>query len=243
MTEAKQTTVTENDVVNYLQQNPEFFQEQLALLEVMRIPHPSGDAISLISKQLELFRSKHHALENQLTELINIARENDNSFNRLHKLTLTLLQATSLEQVVINLKQALTEFFLTDLIAIRLIQEPSTPSALAGLFIAPGDKRLHYFQKELTTAQPFCGAPTDSQAEFLFGERASVVKSCAIIPMVYPQIKAILAIGHTDAMGFHADMGSIFLTQISEIAVTRLISLNPVPHPVDVDPVTTPVSL
>ncbi|MEQ1637252.1 MAG: DUF484 family protein [Methylococcales bacterium] len=229
MTEFNQPPIAEYDVVNYLQQHPEFFQGHLDLLAAMYIPHPTGNAISLISKQLELFRVKHRELENQLTSLIDIARENDNSFNRLHQLTLSLLKATTLEQVIINLEQALAEFFLTDLIAIRLIQEPQTTSALAHLYVAPDDGRLQHFAKELASVQPFCGTPTDAQAEFLFGERASLVKSCAIIPMVYPQVKAVLAVGHADVTGFHADMGGIFLMQISEITATRLISLNPAP--------------
>ncbi len=66
--------LTEQEVVDYLQQRPDFFHEHLGLLATMHIPHPSGSAVSLISKQLELFRAKHHELENQLTALIDIAR-------------------------------------------------------------------------------------------------------------------------------------------------------------------------
>jgi uncharacterized protein len=227
MTEGNQPPLTESEVVNYLHRHPEFFQQHLELLAAMHIPHPSGNAVSLISKQLEIFRAKHQELENQLITLIDIARENDSSFHRLHKLTLMLLKATTLEQVIINLEAALAEFFLTDLISIRFVQEHAVDTALAHLFVTPTDRRLQYFEKELGKAQSFCGVPTDQQAAFLFGERAAMVKSCAIIPMVYPRIKGLLAIGHTEPLGFHADMGNIFLTQISEIAATRLLSLRP----------------
>lgn len=232
MTENSPIALTETDVVDYLHQHPEFFQQHLELLAAMHIPHPSGNAVSLISKQLEIFRAKHHELENQLIALIDIARENDSSFHRLHKLTLTLLKATTLEQVILNLRQALSEFFLSDLIAIRLIQEPTAFPALADLFVFPDDDRLALFVKELDGCQPFCGVPTEAQATFLFGEQASLVKSCAIIPMVYPRIRAILAIGSRDEFGFQPDMGNIFLMQISEIAATRLISLRPPANPV-----------
>ncbi len=136
--------------------------------------------------------------------------------------------------MIINLEAALSEFFLTDLIAIRFIQQQPVETALAGLFVSADDPRLLHFEKELASGQAFCGVPTEPQMAFLFGERAANVKSCAIIPMVYPRIKAILAIGHTEAYGFHADMGSIFLTQISEIAATRIISLR-LPSLVGVD--------
>jgi uncharacterized protein YigA (DUF484 family) len=227
MTQARPSLLNANEVVSYLRQHPDFFQEHLDLLELMHIPHPSGNAVSLITKQLEIVRSKHHELEKQLTGLIAIARENDTSFNRLHQLTLTLLDASTLEQVVINLNAALADFFSTDFIAIRFIQPPMAGSVLSDLFIAPDDSRLHCFIKELADGQPFCGKATDAQTHFLFAERASEVKSCAIIPMIYPRLNAILAIGSREATGFHADMGSIFLTQISEIVATRLALLLP----------------
>ena len=56
MNEQQSLTVSEVEVDAYLQQHPEFFQHHLDLLEKMHIPHPSGNAISLISKQLEIFR-------------------------------------------------------------------------------------------------------------------------------------------------------------------------------------------
>lgn len=69
-------------VENYLKQHPEFFNEHLELLEHMTVPHPSGNAVSLISKQLELFRQRHHDMEVQLNGLIEIARDNDHSANQ-----------------------------------------------------------------------------------------------------------------------------------------------------------------
>ncbi len=58
--------ITSAQVEEYLRKNPEFFNEHLNLLEEMTIPHPSGNAVSLISKQLEIYRGKHQELERQL---------------------------------------------------------------------------------------------------------------------------------------------------------------------------------
>ena len=54
----------------FLQHHPEFFNNHLDLLEKINIPHPSGTAVSLIAKQLEVFRSRHQEMESQLTTLI-----------------------------------------------------------------------------------------------------------------------------------------------------------------------------
>ncbi|CCE22923.1 DUF484 family protein [Methylotuvimicrobium alcaliphilum] len=217
-------TLTDKQVEAYLQANPEFFNDHLNLLESMTIPHPSGDAISLISKQLEIFRVKHQELENQLTALIEIARDNDTSFNRMHKLTLALLDAATLDEAVANLEHVFVDFFMTDFVAVRIISEhEQTP--IANLFIAPNDPNLQHFASILNSSQPKCGRPTLAQARVLFGDEAAEVKSCAIIPMSFTQLEGIVAIGSREDNRFHYSMGNLFLTQMSEIIATRLISL------------------
>jgi uncharacterized protein YigA (DUF484 family) len=218
------TEITAAQVETYLRQHPEFFHDHLNLLEQMSIPHPSGNAISLISKQLEIFRSRHHDLENQLTELIDIARDNDTSVNRMHKLTLALLDATTLEEAVANLNVVLSEYFLVDFVAVRIIKQ-CPDGAMCHLFIEPFSKDLEPFMSELASNQPKCGRPTITQARVLFGELAFEVKSCAIIPMAFTELEGILAIGSREEGRFHYNMGNLFLNQMSEIIATRLITL------------------
>lgn len=224
MSEQEPMILNEDDVVEFLRLHPDFFQHHLDLLEQMHIPHPSGNAVSLISKQLELFRSKHQEQENQLTALIEIARENDAAFTRMHELTLAMLEANTLEDAIANLTDVMAECFLTDFVAVKVIKDIDS-SPLSNLFVKPDDANLKHFSQELQSNQPKCGRPTLAQARFLFGNDAAEVRSCAIIPMAFTQLEGLLAIGSRDEMRFHYSMGSLFLTQMSEIIGTRLISL------------------
>jgi len=217
--------VEANDVADYLQNNPEFFNENLELLEKMSIPHPSGNAISLVSKQLELFRSRHQEMESELNDLIAIARNNDDSANKMHELTLAVLEADTLDIAVANLDEVLKECFLTDFFAIKIIAEATPGTALTDVFVNSDNEGLTHFVKELTSNHASCGRPTLAQAEFLFGIQALEIKSAAIIPMAFLEIEGIIAIGSRDAERFSRNMGRLFLTQISEIVGTRLISL------------------
>lgn len=216
--------LTSTQVEQYLREHPEFFNEHLHLLEKMRIPHPSGNAISLISKQLEIFRSKHQELESQLTELIDIARENDTSYVRMHKLTLAMLDAKTVEEAVENLEIVLSEYFLADFVAIRLISDRDDP-AISSWHVHPDSEDLKPFSKELSAHQPTCGRPTLTQAKILFGDDALEVRSFAIMPMIFTDLEGFLVIGSREEGRFHFSMGSLFLTQMSEIVGTRLISL------------------
>lgn len=226
MTNEQTTGLTSDQVENYLLQHPEFFSEHLHLLEKMIIPHPSGNAISLISKQLEIFRNKHHELENQLNTLIEIARDNDASFNRMHKLTLTLLEASSLTDVVDKLDRILSEYFLTDFVAIRIVK-PHDEADPPELFIGPDRESLEPFAKELSSQEPKCGRPTLAQAKVLFGESALEVKSCAIIPLSLAGTKGLLAIGSRQEGRFHYSLGNLFLNQMGELVSARILTLLP----------------
>jgi uncharacterized protein YigA (DUF484 family) len=218
--------LTAEDVEDYLQHHPDFFNKHLHLLEKMHIPHPSGNAVSLVSKQLEIFRVKHHEQENQLMTLIEIARDNDIACTRMHKLTLALLDATSLEDVINHLNIVLSEYFLTDFVALRIIK-PTGISTIANLFMASDSNSLKPFATELGSNQPSCGRPTLTQAKTLFGDSALEVRSCVIIPMLFTQLEGILAIGSREDGRFQNGMGNLLLTQMSELIATRLISLIP----------------
>ncbi len=213
-----------NQVADYLQQHPEFFHTHLALLENMSIPHPSGNAVSLISKQLELFRSKHQELENQLTALIDIARDNDASFNRMHELTLSLIESKTIEEVIANFDKVVADCFLADFSSIRIIKD-NTESPISNLFVDRNNENLQHFESELKNNKSKCGKPTIAQAKFLFGETGLEVKSCAIIPMVFTELEGLIAIGSREETRFHYSMGNLFLTQMSEVVGTRLIAL------------------
>lgn len=224
MNEPMQTLLDDDSVADYLRQHPDFFQNHLDLLEQMHIPHPSGNAVSLISKQLEMFRSKHQEQASQLTALIEIARDNDAAFTHMHELTLAMLEANTLEDAIANLSDVLAECFLTDFVAVKIIKHVEN-SPISNLFVEADDVSLKHFSQELSSNQPKCGRPSLAQARFLFGNDAADVRSCAIIPMAFTQIEGLLAIGSRDEMRFHYSMGSLFLTQMGEIIGTRLISL------------------
>jgi len=218
------TGLSEDQVEAYLQDHPDFFHHHLGLLESLSIPHPSGDAVSLISKQLEIFRSKHHELENQLNALIEIAHDNDTSLNRMHELSLALMEANTLEVLVDNLDKVFHDCFLTDFSRIYVIQQNLIDSS-NDLFIDAEDMRLQTFERELRTNQPKCGTLTLAQARFLFADKALEVKSCAVIPMVFTELEGLIAIGSREPTRFHNSMGHLFLIQIAEVIGTRLISL------------------
>lgn len=212
-------------VADYLQKYPDFFNQHLELLETLAIPHPSnGNVVSLVARQLETFRNKQQKQEEQLNSLLEIAKHNDVCASRMHQLTLSLLNSATLEAAVANLKQVLTETFLTDFVALKIIGESKNP-ALAACFISDEHENLHYVTAELIHNTPRCGRLGAGQTRFLFGDDAAQVKSCAIIPVLSHELAALLVIGSRDENRFHYSLGTLFLIQLSEIVGIRLATL------------------
>ena len=217
--------ITADDVADYLQKHQDFFHDHLDLLEHLSIPHPSGVAVSLIAKQLEILRNKHRVQEQQLTELINIAKSNELTLSRLHQLTLALLEVNTFPETFTTLDHLLGEYFDCDFIELRLIR-PCPIDKLAHWFISPDSEDVKAFMKELGCRQPKCARPTLVQARILFADAALEVNSCALVPLnLADDSQGILAIASREAGRFHYSMGQLFLNQIGEILSARLWSL------------------
>ena len=216
--------IVADDVALYLQQHPDFFQNHVELLEQLSIPHPSGTAVSLVTKQLELLRNKHREQEARLTELIDIAKANDLTCSRLHQLTLALLNAATLAEVILALETVLKNSLDIDFVELRLIQTCPNP-AWVHWFIEPNSEDMKPFMRELGSGQIKCARPTLAQAKVLFADLALEVNSCAIIPMKIADTTGILAIASREAGKFHYSKGQLFLTQLSELVSARLLSL------------------
>jgi uncharacterized protein YigA (DUF484 family) len=213
------------DVARYLQQYPDFFNHHAELLENIVLPHPtSGNVVSLVARQLEIFRNKQLRLENQLNSLLEIARDNDAYAKRMHQLTLTLLESTTPEIAISNLYRILTDCFLNDFVSLKIIQEHKG-CALDDFFISPDDENLCCLTVELTHKKPRCGRLNVAQNQLFFADFAPQVKSSAIIPILQPDLTALLVIGSRDESRFHYSLGNLFLTQLGEIVGIRLATL------------------
>lgn len=121
-------------------------------------------------------RNKNLGIERQLISLINIARENDTITSHMHQLTLAMSDAYSLEALLANLERVLSDCFLTDFVAVRILQDKDD-SPISNLFVSPGDKGIDDFLEIIAHRQAKCGLPTSLQTRLLFGDFALQVKS------------------------------------------------------------------
>lgn len=223
-TQMKEPSLMASETADYLRQHPEFFTEHLDLLESITVPHPSGAAVSLVARQLDLLREKQKRLTNQLDGLVRIARDNDVLYHRIHQLTLTLLEANSVADVLASLDWGLHQYFQADFAAVRLL-EPKLEGAVSNLLVPRDSPEAAWCEALLAQGQPVCGAPDPQHAAFLYGAEAQAVESQALVGLQHAGVRGLFAIGSRDPERFRADMGFVFLVQMSEILAARLAAL------------------
>lgn len=216
---------SEDVIADYLQSHPDFFERHLTLLSVLRLPHrPTGGAISLVERQLEVLRQRNHAIETKLRELLEVARSNDRLAGRIHALALCLMRAKSREHVVDILDEQLREGFSVDQAALVLFD--SVPGLAQGhssfvRVVHREDPSVGPFKSFLQNSSPRCSRVRDAQRDFLFGPGADI-QSMALVPLGPRSEFGFLAIGSRDPDHFQPAKGSDFLARLGELVACAL---------------------
>ncbi len=209
----------EETVAQYLQQNPEFFENHLPLLARLRLPHARGSStISLVERQVEVLRERHATLEQKLADFVTVARANDAVAEKLHRFTRRLLRAQTRQSAIDQLEASLREDFDSFHSVLVLIGEPDAvaPQRFVRL-VGADDVNLKSFESLFTSGKPRCGQARDSQREFLFAADAPDIGSVALVPLGDHGSLGVLALGSTDRDRFHPGMSTDFLARLADL--------------------------
>ena len=220
------TTAGEEDdtVAAYLREHPDFFDRHPELLENLVIPHACGGAVSLVEYQVSVLRDQVHEMRRRIQSLASNARDNEALSQRLHELTLSLVECTRLDEVLANLYQAIGDDFNAEFAAIRLFAAPASKSDEGlGEFVGTNSEGKDLFAQVLASAKPMCGHLKEAQRSFLFAGQGDEVASGALLALGQQRRFGVLAIGSRDGQRFHPGMGTLFLRQLGEI-VSRILA-------------------
>ncbi|NOX43933.1 MAG: DUF484 family protein [Gammaproteobacteria bacterium] len=222
----KKQTISEHDVKQYLANNTDFFQTHGQLLSDLVIPHDSGPAVSLVERQVSILREQKKQLKRQLQELVQIAKENDRLNKQLHKLTIALYQAESIEAVLgvsrarLKLDYKVDEsnfLFFVGTGDDAVIDPSQLPSGLFDSFIDNRDPEFKDIGQIISDRKPVCGQFKPELTKTLFGDVKTDVRSAALLPLVSGSCFGLLCIGSYDVQRFHAGKGTEFLKNLAEL--------------------------
>lgn len=189
--------VDEQLIVDYLQANPEFFNKHPELLMSLRLSHKEKGAISLVERKQALLNAKVSQLEEEITQLMGIAANNERIFRFNCKLSIELLNCEDFNQ----LREILTTHLQQEYgySHVRLLKINDFDSQMSTIWL----KRLQFGY--------YFGRLTHNESHSLFGNN---VGSVALVKLFNPKQRLIFAIASQEDTYFHPEMDSMLLEQL-----------------------------
>ncbi|MES2606094.1 MAG: DUF484 family protein [Pseudomonadota bacterium] len=228
------SALTAAAVSNYLLQHPQFFHTHSELLMELSIPHESGKAISLLERQVHVFRERQEMLQDQFHEFLSNAHANDNLFEKTRVMILALLQCPSINAVKALIEHRFNGEFHASASSLVLVNDNGSLElegcnlpciATTAVRTALGE----LYQKQTT----YCGPLNQVQRELLFPQHIDPLVSAAIVPLKLDEPTRnklgnslpLLLIASADREHFNSSLDTLFLDFLGEVLAVHLQNL------------------
>lgn len=199
-------------VADHLQHHPDFFMQHPRLLAELRLPHQQKGSVSLVERQLELQREKIHALEEEITRLMGIARHNELIFRALNQLHVELMQcqnANELQQHLSSFCQAMPGVHACQLFC--FMDDSNKPNYQAFELL---------LNRRLNKGNLYLGRLNKEEQQHIF---PSSIHSVALqLITVQDKPLALLAFGSEQDDHFQPEMDNLFMEHLAELVVRVL---------------------
>ena len=188
----------EQEIAAFLCRYPDFFERHPEILTQLFIPHPdSGQAVSLLERQLGLMREQLSTERRHHEQLMVRAEQNERLQEQLRNLFLMLSQAVCTNDLLIKAPKVLVEEFSLVSASLRVLNTKVRNLDLTEV-IPPNDTITAILEK-LGTRGGFCDNQlSDDAKDFLFGKQASEVGSVAIVGILKQSGVLVLGAGEKD---------------------------------------------
>jgi hypothetical protein len=225
-----ESKLTSEQVAQYLRSNKDFFHHQAELLADLSLPHESGNAISLLEKQVSLLRDRGQNTRKKLSDLLENAGKNDRLFDTTKSLVLALLRAQNIPEIVAFTQDQLSNHENIDACEVILLKQANlaVPSSVRTESLARLKKD---FSDVFRLRRTHCGALNVEQISYLFQISPDKIQSTAICPVVANgEIRGLVAFGNQTKDYFNVHLDTLFLDFIGNVLGAVLASQSSPAH-------------
>ncbi|MEL7045462.1 MAG: DUF484 family protein [Pseudomonadota bacterium] len=211
----------DDDIHDFLMQNPDYLQRNPELLGVLQIPHSSGSAVSLVERQVSVLRERNVDLRHRLRDLGQAARDNDQLFDDTRALVLALLETRDLQSCEAALLDVLRDRFALEYASLMLFDDAFAEDA--GLrCVSQSDLRAQ-IGSLLGRGDTGCGALRAEAFAFLFPDNRVLGSAAVAMISLDGESLGALAVGSANAAHYSEDMGTLFLEFTAEVLARLLV--------------------
>ena len=228
MTAKKENPAEQELVRDYLTKNPDFFEQNSDIFEVINISHDSGKAISLVERQIGIMRERNSEMITQIDQMQAAAKENALLMEKTNRLVLNLVQANDLNSLGKALTVSLKSDFSTEFFSLTLINKDPAVTKNAVNFVSENEAKS-IIGNILSAKKAICGKRKHEEISLLFGNQAEEIGSVLALPLRTTNTFGVLALGHSDPEFYTKEIGTVFIDYIGDL-LSELIPkhINPI---------------
>jgi uncharacterized protein YigA (DUF484 family) len=214
-------TLSETQVIEFLEAHPDFLERNPTLLTKLKFSHQVGDgAVSLIERQVQALREEQQQFAQRFEQLAANAQLNQQLLDKIEKFTIELLDCANAQPMLHRTHHLLDSLFGLQLSQI-LFEEKMRPELTKGIQRLKSDEMTQIV--ELVKDKPaYLGRSPEWISNIIGSADASGLKSIALMPLAVEKGHAFILLGSQDEQRFRTDMGSNFLTYIGAL-IGRLL--------------------
>jgi len=212
--------LTAEVVAEYLRDNPDFFHQRRDLVDRLALPHQEQGAVSLVHVQMNRQRQRIEELEEEITALMSLAKNNDRTFHEFMQLQEQILKCDSLLSVVKAIEEMAKSL---DLVAyVRLLDSESSYYSLSK------ERYQRFATNHLNGKSAYLGRMRKVDRELLFGDnqRAPEMGSYVVLPLYKQALQGVLVFSSSDGGHFQPHMDTLFLRHLA-LVLSHLIDSLP----------------
>ncbi|MDB0001836.1 DUF484 family protein [Gammaproteobacteria bacterium] len=198
------------DVEIFLLDNLDFFESRESLVGELKFKHSSSSASSLLERQIIKLRDEQKDLMDLLSSFVKEASVNEDLFNKSKDLTLSILGASSREDIIKTVQDNFHKSFNVDkcLLSLHDNSEINDLEQKTGISFHKG--AIH------------CGSYSTEKMELLFED--SKVQSMVVAVIVIGKNIGLLMLGSYNRTKYLGDEDTTFIEYIRDILEKRFAS-------------------
>lgn len=219
MSHPEADALTAQVVAEYLCDHPDFFHHHQDLVGRLSIPHQQQGAVSLVEIQLKRHRERIEQLEEEITQLMSLAANNDRTFHDFMQLQEQVLGCDQLSDVARYIEQTARQLGLQGYF--KLLEAPAGPYHLSA------ENYARFATNHLNGKEAFLGRMKSADRELLFGnQRVPELGSFAVLPIIRKKPLGVVVFSSDDGGHFQPHLDTLFLRHLT-LVLSQLVETLP----------------
>ena len=221
----KENGLSEREVLDYLENNPGFLENNEPLLNSMINNRPKDGTISLAQKQIQILHERNTEMRKKIASLVKRAKTNDEIFEKTRSLNLSVITSTSWTELNETLATQMIIDFDADFVSIHL-KEIDTINELDHIHFH--DKKLPC-EALLSNQETQCSSLRAEEMGSLFPiDQYNEAGSAVLLKMKLVRGGGLLCIGSSEPTMFSQEIDTMFVRYMADVlasVINRLTRL------------------